>query len=156
MRHFVSKITLKNAEHKIIMKQSFLPIALCCVSIALLPACRNQDASIVETSSPSALVGDWVIPKSDSSPTETVQFKEDSRFIMTADGQQSPDAEGSYSVTGNELILQNEGVTASGDCTLSATYTFTIDGDTVKFERLQDDLCGDRVDQFNKTWSRKQ
>ena len=137
------------------MKRTYLPIALCCLGIALLPACSNQDATAVDTPTLSGLVGDWTLPRSESTPTATIQFKEDSRFIVTLDGQPTPDSEGSYSVTGNEIILQNEGVTASGDCTLSATYTFAIDGDTVKFERIQDDLCAARVDQFNKIWSRK-
>jgi hypothetical protein len=137
------------------MKHSLLSVALCCIGLALLPACRNQDSAAIENTSPSALVGDWTLPRSESTPTATIQFKEDSRFIVTLDGQPTPESEGSYSVTGNELILQNEGITASGDCTLSATYTFTIDGDTVKFERIQDDLCAARVDQFNKIWTRK-
>ena len=117
--------------------------------------CRTQPQTAIESHEPSALIGQWVAGADDATTTASVEFKDDFRFVVTVDGEDSIAAEGAYSVTGNEVILQNEGMTASGDCTLSATYAFTVDGDTVKFERIQDDLCGDRVRLFNKTWSRK-
>ncbi len=120
--------------------------------VLTITGCQKKNASDTELAQPSPLIGSWIISGTAESPTMTIQFREDSRFSLTADGTATPDAEGSYSVTGNQLILQNEGLTATGDCTLSATYSFVIEGDSLKFERLQDDLCGSRVAHLGQVW----
>ncbi|NBV83342.1 hypothetical protein EBR57_04385 [bacterium] len=137
------------------MKSSHPIPIIACALFLFAAACQNQAPTAIETQEPSALIGQWIVSADDETATASVEFKDDYRFVITVDGNEGIEAEGAYSVTGNEVILQNEGVTASGDCTLSATYAFTVDGDTVTFERIQDDLCGERVRLFNKTWSRK-
>jgi len=137
------------------MKSSHLIPIIAGALFLFAAACQNQAPTAIETQEPSALIGQWIVSADDETATASVEFKDDYRFVITVDGNEGIEAEGAYSVTGNEVILQNEGVTASGDCTLSATYAFTVDGDTVTFERIQDDLCGERVRLFNKTWSRK-
>lgn len=100
----------------------------------------------------SPLIGTWTTSRSTADTVELV-FGTDSRFLIVE--SEMTLAEGQYVTTGNQLILQNEGDTASGDCTLAATYRFSIDGDSVSFERLHDDICTDRVTLLNKTWSRE-
>lgn len=104
----------------------------------------------------SPIIGNWTIPGSQDTPTESIQFFEDGRFIITTEVSNNVLTEGMYSVTANELILQYGGEAASGDCTMAAAYNFSIDGDTIQFDRIMDDLCGSRIEQFNKIWSFKQ
>jgi|GEM_PF-3339734 len=100
----------------------------------------------------SPIQGIWTIPSGNVVPTTTVELTDDYHFRIVQGDPEVIIGQGQYLVTGNELILQNDGETSTQDCTMSATYSFTRENDTLKFERLVDDACDYRFDLFNQIW----
>lgn len=101
----------------------------------------------------SPIVGKWLIASTNMVPTTTIELTDDFRFKM----MQNEDTigEGQYYVTGNQLLIQNDGDTSTGNCTMSGTYSFTLSDDTLKFDRVLDDICDSRVDIFAEVWSKQ-
>ena len=126
------------------------------VSLALiLTGCNRPEPNAIDPPTPSPLIGEWQAPASEESPTLSLTFREDNRFVMVRDGQDVPESEGSYSVSRNQVIVQNEGASATSDCTLSGMYAYTIDDLTLSFEPIQDDTCDSRSVWMGRKWTKK-
>ncbi len=102
---------------------------------------------------PSPIIGTWLTTPTGSTHNIELVFGGDYRFLVVDSG--ATIASGEYVTTGNQVIMQYDLESVTGDCSLAATYRYLIESDSVRFERVHDDICTSRVELFNLVWSRQ-